>query len=220
MSGFKALNIESDDESDIEIDDTKELQIEEALKLYQNAINLHAEGPGSYELAAEAYEQLFQSDIFKYPESQPELRRIELYGPASEDDDLWQDAIQVGAVVPAGGTETGPSTLPQVLHLSHKNYAQFKLEYLTARLEAFNLTLNQILGDATTALEHFMAALDKDDTDLDLWRRTASVGDMLDSKRVARFCLEAVLEGDDESLGDMLSLPGLEQSLAGESTLR
>ena len=216
MSGFKALNIESDDESDIEIDDTKELQIEEALKLYQNAINLHAEGPGSFELAAEAYEQLFQSDIFKYPESQPELRRIELYGPVPEDDDLWQDAAQAGAVVPVGGTDTGPSTLPQVLHLSHKNYAQFKLEYLTARLETFNLTLNQILSDASTALDHFMAALDKDDTDLDLWRRTASVGEMLNSKRAARFCLEAVLEGDDESLGDMLSLPGLEQGLAGE----
>jgi hypothetical protein len=83
-------------------------------------------------------------------------------------------------------------------------------------LETFNLTLNQIFSDASTALDHFMAALDKDDTDLDLWRRTASVGEMLDSKRVARFCLEAVLEGDDESLGDMLSLPGLEQSLAGE----
>ena len=38
MSGFKALNLESDTESDIEIDDTKELQIEDALKLYQNTM--------------------------------------------------------------------------------------------------------------------------------------------------------------------------------------
>ena len=216
MSGFKALNIESDDESDIEIDDTKELQIEEALKLYQTALKYHAEGPGSFDLAAEAYEQLFQSDIFKYPESQTELQRIELYGPTSDSDDVWSDGAQIGAVVPAGGLEAGPSTLPQVLHLSHKNYAQFKLEHLTARLDTFHLTLSQILSDAATALDHFMAALDKDDTDLDLWRRTASVGEMLDSKRVARFCLEAVLEGDDEGLGNVLSLPGLEESLAGE----
>ncbi|KAI6896442.1 hypothetical protein KC355_g20285, partial [Hortaea werneckii] len=55
MSGWKALNIESDDESDIEIDDTKELQIEDALKLYQNAIKYHAEGPASFEKAAQAY---------------------------------------------------------------------------------------------------------------------------------------------------------------------
>ena len=216
MSGFKALNIESDDESDIEIDDTKELQIEEALKLYQTAIKYHAEGPGSFDLAAKAYEELFQSDIFKYPESQTELRRIELYGPATEEDDVWRDGAQVGSVVPAVGLETGPSTLPQVLHLSHKNYAQFKLDYLTARLDTFNLTLNQILSDAATALDHFMSALDKDDTDLDLWRKTASVGEMLDSKRVARFCLEAVLEGDDEGLGNLLSLPGLHESMAGE----
>ena len=38
MSGFKALNIESDDESDIEVDDTKEIQIEEALKLFEDTL--------------------------------------------------------------------------------------------------------------------------------------------------------------------------------------
>ena len=216
MSGFKALNIESDTESDIEVDDTKELQIEDALKLYQNALKYHAEGPESFEQAAEAYEQLFQSDIFKYPESQIELRRIEIYGPVTETEDLFQDDLQAGRVVPTGGLETGPSTLPQILHLSHKNFAQFKLEYLTARLEMLNVTLNQILSDATTALDHFVAALDKDDTDLDLWRRTASVGEMLESKRVARFCLEAVLDGDDEGLDNLLSLPGLDEGLAGE----
>lgn len=216
MSGFKALNIESDDESDIEVDDTKELQIEDALKLYQAALKFHAEGPDSFENAAEAYEQLFHSDIFKYPESQTELRRIELYGPVTEADDNLPDGFATGAVAAVGGFETGPSTLPQVLHLSHKNYAQFKLEYLAYRLETFNVTLNQILSDASAALEHFVEALDKDDTDLDLWRRTANVGDMLESKRVARFCLEAVLDGDDEGLGSVLSLPGLDEGLAGE----
>ena len=214
MSGFKALNIESDDESDISIDDTKELQIEDALKLYQHALKYHAEGPASFEQAAEAYAQLFQSDIFQYPESQTELRRIELYGPVTETDEIWQDGLP--AVVAASSLETGPSTLPQILHLSHKNYAQFKLEYLTARLETLNITLHHILSDAATALDHFVAALDKDDTDLDLWRRAADVAGMLESQRVARFCLEAVLDGDDDGLGSVLSLPGLDEGLAGE----
>lgn len=220
MSGFKALNIESDDESDIEIDDTKELQIEDALKLYQTALKHHATGPDSYELAAEAYEELFRSEIFKYPESQTELRRIELYGPATDADDFLLDDLPVGVVPVNGGGETGPSTLPQILHLSHKNYAQFKLEYLASRLEMLHVSLSQILNDATAALDHFVEALDKDDSDIDLWRRTSSVGDMLESKRVARFCLEAVLDGDDEALGNALSAPGLDEGLAGEQLRR
>ncbi|KAK3050845.1 Histone transcription regulator 3 [Extremus antarcticus] len=220
MPGFKALNIESDDESDIEIDDTKELQIEDALKLYQTALKYHAEGPDFYDQAAEAYQELFQSDIFKYPESQTELRRIELYGPVTETEDLWQDDFPPGAVVATGGFDAGPSTLPQILHLSHKNYAQFKLEYLTSRLDMLHVSLNQILSDATAALDHFSEALDKDDGDLDLWRRTASVGEMLDSRRVARYCLEAVLDGDEDALGNVLSLPGLDEGLAGEQLRR
>ncbi|KAK5169573.1 Histone transcription regulator 3 [Saxophila tyrrhenica] len=220
MPGFKALNIESDDESDIEIDDTKELQIEDALKLYQAALKYHAEGPASYELAAEAYQELFQSDIFTYPESQTELRRIELYGPLIETDDLWQDDFSLGVGVPNGGFDAGPSSLPQILHLSHKNYAQFKLEYLTSRLEVLNVTLNQILSDATAALDHFTQALDKDDSDTGLWRQAASVGEVLDSERVARYCLEAVLDGDDDALGSILSLPGLDEGLAGEQLRR
>lgn len=215
MSGFKALNIESDDESDIEIDDTKELQIEDALKLYQIALKYHAEGPTSFDQAAEAYQELFESEIFRYPESQPELQRIELYGPLVEDDD-YVEGFEAGAEVATGGLDTGPSTLPQILHLSHKNYAQFKLEYLTGRLGTLDGTLNQILAEASAALDHFVHALDKDDTDLDLWRRTAVVGEMLHSRRVARFCFEAILEGDDEGLSGVLSLPGLEEGLAGE----
>jgi len=215
MSGFKALNIESDDESDIEVDDTKELQIEDALKLYQNALKYHAEGPVSFGKAEEAYRQLFESEIFKYPESQPELRRAELYDPLTETDDLWEDA-GAGAVVTTGGLDTGPSTLPQILYLSYKNYAQFRLEHLTARSSNANVTISGILPRATAALEHFVKALDKDDTDLDLWRRTAAVGRMLDSRRIARFCLEAILESDDEGLSGVLSLPGLEEGLAAE----
>lgn len=215
MSAFKALNIESDDESDVEIDDTKEIQIEEALKLYQNALKFHSEGPPSFDKAAEAYRQLFDSDIFKYPESQTELKRIELYGPAPEDDTVFED-VALGSKVVTNSFDTGPSTLPQILHLSHKNYAQFKLDALSAQFDSFNVTLNQILADALIAVNHFVEALDKDESDLDLWRRTATVGEILDSKRIARFCLESVLDGDDENLFGVMSLPGLEEGFAGE----
>jgi hypothetical protein len=215
MSGFKALNIESDDESDIEVDDTKEIQIEETLKLYQAALKYHSEGPRSFDKAAEAYRQLFESEIFHYPESQTELRRIELYGPTVDVEDGWLD-VAAPTGLSSGNLETNNSTLPQILHLSHKNYAQFRLEALAANIETLNVNLRQILADATAALDHFVQALDKDATDLDLWRRTATVGDLLNSKRAARFCLEAVLDGDEEGLASLMTLPGLEDSIAGE----
>jgi hypothetical protein len=215
MSGFKALNIESDDESDIEVDDTKEIQIEETLKLYQAALKYHSEGPRSFDKAAEAYRQLFESEIFHYPESQTELRRIELYGPTVDVEDGWLD-VAAPTGLSSGNLETNNSTLPQILHLSHKNYAQFRLEALAANIETLNVNLRQILADATAALDHFVQALDKDATDLDLWRRTATVGELLNSKRAARFCLEAVLEGDEEGLASLMTLPGLEDSIAGE----
>lgn len=215
MSGFKALNIESDDESDVEVDDTKEIQIEETLKLYQAALKYHSEGPGSFDKAAEAYRQLFESEIFHYPESQTELKRIELYGPSVDvEDGLLDVAAPTG--FSSGNLETNNSTLPQILHLSHKNYAQFRLEALAANIETLNVSLRQILADATAALDHFVQALDKDATDLDLWRRTATVGELLNSKRAARFCLEAVLDGDEEGLASLMTLPGLEDSIAGE----
>jgi hypothetical protein len=215
MSGFKALNIESDDESDIEVDDTKEIQIEETLKLYQAALKYHSEGPRSFDKAAEAYRQLFESEIFQYPESQTELKRIELYGPTVDvEDGLLDVAVPTGFL--SGNLETNNSTLPQILHLSHKNYAQFRLEALAANIETLNVNLRQILADATAALDHFVQALDKDATDLDLWRRTATVGELLNSKRAARFCLEAVLDGDEEGLASLMTLPGLEDSIAGE----
>ncbi|KAM0694701.1 hypothetical protein Q7P36_005057 [Cladosporium allicinum] len=215
MSTFKALNIESDDESDIEVDDTKEIQIEETLKLYQAALKFHSEGPASFDKAAEAYRQLFESEIFQYPESQAELRRIELYGPTVDVDDSWLD-VAVPTGFSSGNLETNNSTLPQILHLSHKNYAQFRLEALAAQIETLNVNLQQIFADASEALDHFVQALDKDATDLDLWRRTATVGDLLNSKRAARFCLEAVLDGDEEGMTSLMTLPGLEDGLAGE----
>ena len=218
---FKALNLESDSESDVEIDDTKEIQIEEALKLYQTALKLHSEGPEHYKEATEAYKALFESDIFKYAESQSELRRIDLYGPLPEKEETWleeQDDI-LFEPIPAG--ENAPSTLPQILHLSHKNYGDFLLDYLQAEQRsnpkaAAEHTLQQITLAASSALDHFVEALDKDDSDLDLWRRASSLGELLDSRRIARFCLEVVLDDDDEALTSTLALPGLAESAASQ----
>ncbi|GAB7339489.1 hypothetical protein MBLNU457_6110t1 [Dothideomycetes sp. NU457] len=221
MATFKALNLESDSESDVEIDDTKEIQIEEALKLYQTALKLHSDGPAHYKEATEAYNALFESDIFKYAESQSELRRIDLYGPLPEKEETWLEEQEDILFEPVPVGENAPSTLPQILHLSHKNYGDFLLDYLQAELRsnpeaASDHTLQQITLAASSALDHFVEALDKDDSDLDLWRRASSLGELLDSRRIARFCLESVLDDDDEALASTLALPGLAESAASQ----
>ncbi|KAJ9631723.1 Histone transcription regulator 3 [Taxawa tesnikishii (nom. ined.)] len=221
MATFKALNIESDDESDTEIDDTKELQIEEALKLYQTALKYHAEGPRSYGQAANAYKALFESEIFKYPESQSELRRLELYGSIPEQDYSWPDEKELAAGNVVGVGEGAPSTLPQILHLAYKNHGEFALEFLQWKLrhpeeQEEHVDFQQITRAGKIALGGFVEALDKDDSDVDLWRKTSSVGEVLGSHRIARFCLEAVMDGDDDGLNNVLSLPGLDESLAGQ----
>ncbi|KAF2111672.1 transcriptional corepressor of histone-like protein genes [Lophiotrema nucula] len=217
MSNFRALNVESDNESEDEIDNTKEIQIEDALKLYQTALQYHAEGPASFARAAEAYKALFESDIFKYPESLSEYRRHELYGDNLVFDSILQEEFDAGPVQLAGGNESAPSTLPQILHLSYKNHGQFMLEMMQHWAQQNGAPLqqqrsSQIFG----ALQFFSEALDKEDTDLDLWLRTASVAALLGSRRITRYCLEAVLDGDDELVDSILQLPGLEEGFAGQ----
>jgi len=216
MATFKALNVESDHEEDIEIDDTKEIQIEEALKLYQTALKFHSDGPPSYAQAAEAYRALFESDIFKYPESQQEINRLELYAPQPDADDYYSHHQE--HIVPTG--ENAPSTLPQIIHLAYKNHGQFLLESLQHELlhstQDVKLNTKHILKASAAALECFVEAIDKDDSDLDLWRRSAAVGEMLGSHRIARFCLEAVLDDDAQGLDSVLSIPGISETLAGQ----
>ncbi|KAF2191030.1 transcriptional corepressor of histone-like protein genes [Zopfia rhizophila CBS 207.26] len=217
MSTWKALNVESDNESEDEVDNTKEIQIEEALKLYQAALKYHSEGPPSFEKAAEAYKALFESEIFKYPESLSEYRRHELYGDSLEFDNILQEDFDAGPVPLASGNETAPNTLPQILHLSYKNHGQFILEMMQHHLRQYGAPSQQhgstpILGSMT----YFAEALDKDDADLDLWLRSSSVSALLGSRRITRFCLEAVLDGDDELLDSILRLPGLEEGFAGQ----
>ncbi|ORY10417.1 hypothetical protein BCR34DRAFT_515174 [Clohesyomyces aquaticus] len=217
MSAFKALNVESDNESEDEVDNTKEIQIEDALKLYQTALKCHSEGPQSFEKAAEAYKALFDSEIFKYTESLSEYKRHELFGDSLEFDNILHDDLDAGPVPLAGGNESAPNTLPQILHLSYKNHGQFMLETMQHWLRQHgHLPPHEGTANVLGAMTYFAEALDKEDTDLDLWLRTASVAALLGSRRITRFCLEAVMDGDDELLDSILRLPGLEEGFAGQ----
>lgn len=73
----------------------------------------------------------------------------------------------------------------------------------------------QVLIDTvTTTSRFFTEALERDDTDLELWRRTSRICGLLGSRRVARFCLEAVLDGDGGGADDIMDNPGLEEAFA------
>ncbi|KAJ4342559.1 Histone transcription regulator 3 [Ascochyta clinopodiicola] len=216
-SAWHALNVESDHEDEDEVDDTQEIQIEEALKLYQTALKSHSEGPPSFLKTAAAYKALFDSDIFKYNESLSEYKRHEVFGESLVFDSILEDDFEAGPTQSTGAADSAPNTLPQILHLSYKNHGQFLLESMQHWLTQHGAIpraegWNNIRG----ALTYFAEALDKEDTDLDLWLRAASVAAMLGSTRLARFCLESVMDGNDELWESLLRLPGIEEGLAGQ----
>lgn len=229
-SAFRALNIEYDDVTDVEVDDTRELQIEEALRLYQSALKYHSEGLASYDKAAQAYKELFESDIFKYPESQSELRRSELFDDVPEYDLLLlQDHVESGEPQLAVPVDTTPNTLQQMLHLAYKNHGNFLLDVVKANVARFTEKVleddvpklvscfeefRRIMDETKRPLEYFSEALDKDDADLALWRSASYVATLVGSMRIARYCLESVLDGDEEGLDNVLNLPGVEEIFA------
>lgn len=216
-SAWHALNVESDHEDEDEVDDTQEIQIEEALKLYQIALKYHSEGPQSFMKTADAYKALFDSDIFKYNESLSEYKRHEVFGENLVFDSILEDDFEAGPTQSAGAADSAPNTLPQILHLSYKNHGQFLLESMQHWLTQHG-AIPQVKGwnNIRGALNYFAEALDKEDTDLDLWLRAASVAAMLGSKRLARYCLESVMDGNDELWESLLRLPGIEEGLAGQ----
>ncbi|RFU30319.1 hypothetical protein B7463_g6002, partial [Scytalidium lignicola] len=210
-----ALNIEPDDQSDDEIDNTKELQIEEALKLYQTALKLHSQGPQHYAQAAEAYRNLFKSEIFRYPESVTEFIRYEEH-PELE---LADEAIPLDLDI-AVGVDGIPSTLPQILYLSYKNHGHFVLDALKYNIKRRDAEL--VLGRAVIndecqgALNDFSLAIASDESDTELWRRAARIAASLGSRRVMRYCLEAAVEVDDDPTIAEVEPPSLEEGFAGE----
>ena len=184
-------------------------------------MKLHADGPVSFEEAEEAYTGLFKSEIFDYLESQSELRRSELYGSLVDAEDFFLDPQdEIVHEVPVS-SENAPSTLPQILHLSYKNRGDFVLERLQAHITR-TVETPQILSSrdiataACSALDNYVNALDKDDFDLDLWRRTSLLAKALGSSRIARYCLEAIFDVDNGDMTSLMTLPGLAESLAGQ----
>ncbi|KAI9791427.1 MAG: Histone transcription regulator 3 [Piccolia ochrophora] len=226
MSAFVALNIYEDEEIDDEIEDTREIQIEEALKLYQNALKLHSQGPNSAHDASLAYRALFKSDIFGYKESRIALQITQRGSSLDDDDDDDDGELPPGVALPpdaaASSTDHSPSTLPQLLYLSFKNYGQFVLDTLKHRIEQAsdgptNAMVHETdLQDAVKeALANFSSAIVFDGTDSDLWRRTARLCGVLGSHRATRLCLEAALQEEDT----VWAPPGLDQAFA-KSELR
>ncbi|KUJ07603.1 uncharacterized protein LY89DRAFT_631177 [Mollisia scopiformis] len=210
MASFTALNIEPDDQIDDEVDNTKELQIEEALKLYQAALKLHSQGPASYPQAAAAYTTLFNSEIFKYPESETEFRRIDKH-PELE----YTDTYPLGLDIGAGGVD-GAQTLPQILYLAYKNHGQFILDCVKSRLRLEPLPKPALDYQVQAAIDNFALALASDESDTELWRRAARIGATLGSRRIARYCLEAAVEVDDDPTVAELDPAALEEGFAGE----
>lgn len=225
---FTALNIEPESDSEDEIDNTKEIQIEEALKLYQNALKLHSQGPRFFDEAEEAYRALFHSEVFTYLESLSETQRTEYYGDAADEVVINNDQFvpEAGAAATSSADGT-PSTLPQILYLSYKNHGYFLLDRLKhllstnsgqdsglPKLEREPKEVSELI---ISSLGLLVEALDRDDSDIELWRQISRIGESLGSKRIARFCLEAVL--DREEVGDD-AWPeplGLQELFAGES---
>ncbi|CBX91085.1 hypothetical protein IAQ61_002548 [Plenodomus lingam] len=217
-SVWHPLNVEvTEQTAEEDVDDTQEIQIEEALKLYAAALKSHSEGPQSYQQTAAAYKALFESEIFKYTESLSEYKRHEIYGEELVFDSILEDDFEAGPVQSTGAADSAPNTLPQILHLSYKNHGQFLLESMQYWInEHGNISQAHVWDNTRSALNYFAEALDKEDTDLDLWMRAASISAMLGSKRLTRYCLEAVLDGNDEQWESVLQLPGLEVGFAGQ----
>jgi len=184
-------------------------------------LKLHSQGLNFYDEADGAYKELFRSEIFTYPESLSEAQRIERYGDEEDSGDDSVDALATTLPAPNIGTDGAPSSLPQILYLAYKNHGQFlldRLKYDLSRLEQeirsddLENFRKDVSKAASSSLRLLVEALDRDDTDLELWRQISRIGGYLGSPRIARLCLEAVLDTDEGAF----ERPGLEECFATE----
>ena len=200
-------------------------QIEEALKLYQNALKLHSQGPNYYAEAQAAYDILFQSEIFSYPESVSFTKQIDLYGEFEDFNDAIESAAPGTTALPTVGADEGPNTLNQILFLAYKNQGQYLLDWLKEQLSHAQtgsgrnenlLNPHVVRNTVAASLTAFVEAVDRDDADLQLWRLIAKLSLFLGSKRLARYCLEAVLDTEDTGADGSFELLNLEEIFAAE----
>lgn len=178
----------------------------------------HSEGPISFEAAAKAYEDLFKSDIFDRPEAASELQHHEAYATDSEDElpeDLAADLHNSSTTT----TEQAPNTLPQIVHLSYKNYGQFlldTLEYKCKKDSDHEPKRKEVFTEVAGSLRSFAEAISKDEADVDLWRKISILGEIIHSRRLTRLGLEAVLGGHIVRRAGLQLLPGPEEWYAEE----
>lgn len=225
MSSWVALNIEPDEAVEEEVDDTKEIQIEEALKLYQNALKLHSQGPQFHAQTAEAYDALLNSEIFKYPESISDYKKVALQDSEAEPQPLdYAEATEAAeAVGETDINDSTSSTLLQTIYLSYKNHGQYLLDSLQSVRQSVSDSPDAAHDIAVktahrsrAAIASFAEALERDDTDLNLWRQSARLSSALHSYRLVRYCLESVLTDDENRLEVRTEQLGLEETIAEE----
>ena len=136
--------------------------------------------------------------------------------------------VEFVQVAPISSGENASSALPQILHLSYKNRGQYYLDHLAQSQHGSDTSLTANQGEkgqaartsALAALEDFGDALDKDEDDRDLWRKAANVGQMLGSDRISRFCLEGVLDEDENGPDDLFGASGVEAALVRQDLKR
>ncbi|KAK4134450.1 hypothetical protein BT67DRAFT_379914, partial [Trichocladium antarcticum] len=219
QAAFSAINVEPEENVDEEIDTTRDLQIDDALKLFQSALKLHAQGPRFFDQASDAYDALFESEIFKYPESKTEYERNE----AGQDSALAAEpAFSPVLDVVGADIDGSASSLPQALYLSYKNHGQFVIDRIRHRARTISTPKEALAhdpavqDDARSALDDFCVALDHDPSDAELWRKAARVAAFLTSARINRYSLEAAIELDDDPAVDEVEPPSLAEGFAGE----
>ncbi|KAJ3495924.1 hypothetical protein NLG97_g3042 [Lecanicillium saksenae] len=215
-NAFQAINLEPEENVDEQIDTTKELHVDEALKLFQKALRLHAQGPAHRDAAAEAYDELFKCEIFKYREARTDYERAERQIDGKPDT-LALEAFSAGLDVDAGGADGVAASLAQALYISYKNYGQFFLDKLKDSFESTTNVKKLPYDDvAFKILDNWVKALDQDPSDPELWRKASRFAASINSSRLKRFCLEAAIELDDDPAVDEVEPPSLAEGWAGE----
>lgn len=211
MSAFTALNVEPEDDVQDFVDNTKEIQLEEAFKLYADALKLHSHGPNFIPEATKAYDALFQCEVFKQADPFQDIERDILGFPIEP-----QFLPPVEDVLLAPLDDDSPATMQQVLYLAYKNHGQFLLDCLKHDVKTGKeLSEKDVTETARAALDEFLKALARDESDTELWRRTARIGKLLGSDAIYRYCLEAAVEVDDDPAYGEVDPANLEEGFAG-----
>ncbi|KAK9329906.1 hypothetical protein V1520DRAFT_341951 [Lipomyces starkeyi] len=157
---FTALNVEEDDLSENE-ERIREVQIEEAFKLFQQA--LRAQYDQKWELASQTYNELFKVDIFT----------TELTGNI-------------------------PPTVYGLKYLSYKNHGQLVLDWI--KLSHHALSVSELHDRLAQGMAEFAEAMINESSDVEFWLKIASFMPALNLKRLTRFALECVINGNDKTV--------------------